>query len=457
MAILGETRYSLLVERGRMDSEYHSHNAWSLERSLRRSGLQLFSIRNICTRITSGHTPLRHDLTRGDVDFLTVECVSPLSIHLDLAKRVEHRHYVGELARVALEPEAVVVTIKRRICQASPCYAILRPTVVNQDIAVLRLRAPWKPGYVATYLCSRLGQGLADRERTEQMNPYLPVGLLGSLLIPYLPDHAQDEIDRIVRDKLQKEALAARLYREAEEILSGELGLGQLDLSHPVGHEARLSEVRAARRFDGGYFMPRYRQLHGLLSQFRPVRLGTLCCLTKGIEVGSAAYVENGILFVRVSTLTPFGVRPGPSEKYISHELYELLKPNFKPCIGEILLSKDGTPGIAHLVDREIEGIISGGIVRLSDFAGIDPAYLEAVINSQACQLQIKQEGSGALIAHWKTSKIMRLLIPRLGETTEERIAELVRRAKETHREAAVLLETAKRRVEELIEQEAAA
>ena len=128
------------------------------------------------------------------------------------------------------------------------------------------------------------------------------------------------------------------------------------------------------------------------------------------------------------------------------------LKEDYKPQIGEILLSKDGTPGIAYLVDRDVEGIISSGIVRLQSNSDIDIGYLKVALNSRACQLQIKQEGSGALIAHWKPSKISRLLIPRLDAELESQIGERIRQAQAAYREAQELLKKAIKQIHIFIE-----
>ena len=60
--------------------------------------------------------------------------------------------------------------------------------------------------------------------------------------------------------------------------------------------------------------------------------------------MGGKEYLETGIPFVRVSNLSPFEIT---QEKYISEELYTELTEH-QPKQGEILLSKDATPGIAY-------------------------------------------------------------------------------------------------------------
>ena len=77
--------------------------------------------------------------------------------------------------------------------------------------------------------------------------------------------------------------------------------------------------------------------------------LENLVTFKKCVEVGSGAYLDAGIPFVRVSNLNPFEIT---QEKYISEELYAELTEH-QPKQGEILFSKDATPGIAYYL-REV-------------------------------------------------------------------------------------------------------
>ena len=76
-----------------------------------------------------------------------------------------------------------------------------------------------------------------------------------------------------------------------------------------------------------------------------------LVALKKCVEVRSNAYFEDGIRFVRVSNLNLFEIT---KEKYISEELYAEIQEHQRQK-GEILLSKDTTPGIAYHLREESE------------------------------------------------------------------------------------------------------
>lgn len=135
-------------------------------------------------------------------------------------------------------------------------------------------------------------------------------------------------------------------------------------------------------------------------------------------------------------------------------ETFYSLAPAYQPKVGELILTKDGTAGTCLVVDEEIEGIISGGMVRLiRKSKDIPLEYLALVINSKACRMQVEQCCSGALILHWKLESIRKLRIPILPLPKMQAIAELVACSKDKMRQSEKLFEKAKSRVEQLIEE----
>ena len=181
--------------------------------------------------------------------------------------------------------------------------------------------------------------------------------------------------------------------------------------------------------------------------------MGKLVTLKKGFEPGSEKYQEEGKLFIRVSSLSKNGIE-NKDQKYLSDELYQKLKPDYEPEVGEILLTKDATPGIAYVVKELVEGIISGGILRLKLKGDIEPEYLALCINSMIGRMQAERDVGGSVILHWKPEQIKNILVPVLPKSTQQKIAELVQKSHEARRKSKELLEEAKRKVEEMIEKE---
>jgi len=65
-----------------------------------------------------------------------------------------------------------------------------------------------------------------------------------------------------------------------------------------------------------------------------------------------------------------------------------------------------------------------------------------------------ERDSGGSVITHWRPEQIKNLLIPLLPLETQLKIASLVQRSHEARRRAKELLEEAKRKVEEAIENE---
>ena len=143
-------------------------------------------------------------------------------------------------------------------------------------------------------------------------------------------------------------------------------------------------------------------------------------------------------------------MKKGP--KIFDRRIVSETKKDYEPKLGDILLTKDATPGIAYVVKESVEGIISGGILDLKVKENIESEYLALCISSIVGQWQAQRDAGGSIIAHWKPEQIRNLLIPVLPMEKQKEIAELVKKSHEARKKSKELLEEAKRRVEEMIE-----
>jgi restriction endonuclease S subunit len=342
----------------------------------------------------------------------------------------------------------------------TPCYAALLAedmpiaAMTRTVLGMSGIRQELiNPHYLIAFLRSRYGFDQMMRERELTIQYQLTLDRTRKVRV-YLPDRPiQDEIGNTVQAYYKSLRQGIEAYEEAQQLLESELGLDEISFRKPVGYTARFSEAIDSGRIDADFFQIQFRQIDDHLDKCTTVQLHTLVDITKGIEVGSSAYQPAGHPFLRVSNIKETGIELGPSDKYISPALYSVLQ-SYHPQIGELLLTKDGSPGIAMSVDQGCDGIISGGIVRLKPKThNIPNEYLALVINSRSCRMQIDRECSGALILHWKPASIRKLRIPILAEAVMYKIAKLVTEAKLARRKTVELLEQAKSRVEQLIEE----
>lgn len=326
----------------------------------------------------------------------------------------------------------------------------LPPAIFSCKSTVYRTRSI-NPFYFIAYLNSSYGRKLLERSVRGALQTGLNIDDLRDLLV-FLPNASvQDNIGNVVKNAKKTFGESKSLYTQAENLLLEKLGLKDFKAEEGLYSVVNFSDVKAANRMDAEYFQPKYQKLLSLIRANDGIALGELATIKKGFEPGTDAYEDEGKLFIRVSSVSKHELLE-KDQKYINKKLYEELRKEYEPKKGEILLTKDASPGVAYLLDTAVEGIISSGILRLKLKEEINPDYLALCINSFIGKMQVERDAGGSVIAHWKPEQVRNLLVPILPESIQDKIAELVRRSHLARKKAKELLEDAKHKVEELIE-----
>lgn len=322
---------------------------------------------------------------------------------------------------------------------------------INQNIAKVRINKEFNPYFVGLFFASKIGQLQISRLVTGNAQPYLNSIQIREFKIPRISEKNQKEIAKYFTGIEDKTMQSRLLYSQAENLLLQELDLMDYKSEENLSCVVNLSHVKNAHRMDAEYFQPKYKKILDNIQKYNIKITGDLAEMKKGFEPGSDEYQDEGKLFIRVSSLSKNGLI-SKGQKYISAELYQRLKNNFEPKVGEILLTKDASPGIAYVLKEPIEGIISSGIMRLKLKEDIESEYIAICINSIVGQMQIQRDEGGAIIVHLKPEQIKKLAIPILPKSTRQKITDLVLKSHEARNKAKELLEEAKKKVEKMVE-----
>ena len=305
--------------------------------------------------------------------------------------------------------------------------------------------------FLLVFLNSRFGYLQIIRKISGNAQPKLNVQDIYDLICPNPNQQTLTEVNKLITQIKEYSDKSNLIYAQVQNLLLEELGLKDFDIKDDLSCVINLSDVKSANRMDAEYFQSKYRKIISKLRAKKTKLLGELVSFKKGIEPGSGEYQEEGKLFIRVSNLSKYGIE-NRNQKYLSNELYQKLKGNFEPKVGEILLTKDATPGIAYMLKEPPEGIIAGGILRLKVKENIEAEYLTLCINSIIGQFQAERDAGGSVIAHWKPEQIKKILIPIVPKSIQQKISNLVRKSHKARKKSRELLEEAKRKVEEMIE-----
>lgn len=284
------------------------------------------------------------------------------------------------------------------------------------------------PEFLFVFLLSRYGQYQIHREKVGTAQPKLALVRIRNFKIPVLSGDFQVVIKNIINNANTANEEANQIYLQSEKILLSELNLLNWQPKHSLSFVKKFSDTKSSTRIDAEYFQPMYEEIVKAVTSSKDYScLGNLVSIKKCIEPGSEAYQDNGIMFLRVSNLSKFGFKDG-NQQHISGDLYRTLKQH-QPKQGEILLSKDATPGIAYYLKNEPEKMIpSGGILRLkvNDEDKLSLEYLTLVLNTVIVQKQIERDAGGSVINHWRVDQVKNTLIPVLSVGIQKKIAETV-------------------------------
>lgn len=249
-------------------------------------------------------------------------------------------------------------------------------------------------------------------------------------------------------EKLIQESISC--YRMAEWLLLAELYADLWKAQTAVCFSVKtFSDFQEAGRLDAEYYQPKYDELSEKLSHYDCKMLGEIVSVKKSVEPGSECYQDDGIPFVRVSDITEFGIEE--TDLHLSPKEFSLEA--LRPHKDTILLSKDGSVGIAYKCETDLDIITSGALLHLTVHDGnFLPDYVTLVLNSIAVKMQAERDSNGAIIQHWKPDDIKRVVIPCLALSVQKTITEKIQQSFALRAESKRLLKQAKRMVESEIE-----
>lgn len=453
MAVWSEVPVSVIHNNyGRLDAEFFRPEYLQIDNILQR--LPIRKLKTITNKIDVGHVgPMVKHYCEDGVLFIQTQQIGEFFLDLSACVRIDHSFH-ELLTKSQVNNGNILIARSGSFGKAS---IYMENEVINSaDIIIIDINKDQQDIdnlYLLAFLNSKYGSAQLIRYASGGLQGHVNLTILEDFKVPVIPTPIQEDIRQKVRIAYEKTAQSKALYNNAKQLLESELGLDKLVFEKPIGYEASFSEVVGNNRADADYYQVPFRQIEKHLSDLTVKPLAKIASFTKGIEVGSKYYTSSGKLFIRVSNVKENGIETGNSDKYISNELFNQL-PSFQPQIGELLLTKDGTPGICYVVDEIIEGVISSGIVKMKMVdQDLSPEYLALVINSKICRMQIERACSGALIVHWKPVEIGRLKIPILSSKLRQEISDLAQKSKNARRESARLLIQVKKQVEDLIEE----
>lgn len=180
------------------------------------------------------------------------------------------------------------------------------------------------------------------------------------------------------------------------------------------------------------------------------VRLENACIqITDGTHK-TPNYAVDGVPFLRVTDLTG----SDSSKKFISKEEHRELIKRCKPEKGDVLYSKNGTIGVAKLVEWDWEFSIFVSLALLKpDRNRVDPKYLEIFLNSPDALSQAKSFSKSGTVTNLHLIEIKRMIISVPDLDTQRKIVQELMDEQKTIESAKLIISLFEQKIKSKIEE----
>jgi hypothetical protein len=316
--------------------------------------------------------------------------------------------------------------------------------VPNPDIVL--------PEFLAVYLNTRFGVGQIKRRAMRSINQANVSGAeVKRILIPIIDFGEQQRVAGTLNEAFEAARDSNQLNAEAQHLLESELGLDKLSFQKPVGYTARFSMVGLSDTFNAGRIDAQC---------FAPNAVFYKNWLLNHAQCDRLAHLIQSTAKGRQQTESSRGTTDYCSIKHISgRELTNASK--CQPAadaplagLNDLLLAITGaTIGKIGIVKRYNQLAFSGDLLCLRSKPEINPHYLLAALDHSLGQVQFNRWITGSTNGHLAPRDVGRVLVPRFKKSIEDRIAGLVEKSLYKRVESEKLLDQAKTRVEQLIEE----
>ncbi|MEM3448958.1 MAG: restriction endonuclease subunit S [Nitrososphaerota archaeon] len=322
---------------------------------------------------------------------------------------------------------------------------------------LIRLRVKRKskilPDYLNIFLNTKFGKKQIRRFSRRAVNQAnVNAEELMNFKIAVIPIEIQKEISRLSNEAWQKIKLSKSFYSQAENLLLEILGLKDFKPKYELSYTANLSKAYTAHRIDAEHFQVAYDQVIKMILNYQNGYTKLLSCVEDiRPDFDPAKYPNKTFSYIELADVdTSIGIIHSAGE----------IKGEEAPSRARRILRKDdvivssveGSLEKVALVSKEYEGsLASTGFFQFRP-RNILPAVLLVLSKSIVIQMQLKKECAGTILTAVPNESLKKILVPIIPDKTQQKIDSLVQQSHEARRKAKYLLEEAKRKVEEAIE-----
>lgn len=379
------------------------------------------------------------------VPYISGKVIKRFNIDLDGCQQISLDSHKNELTKSTIRPTDVLVIRKGDMGNACVVPSEVNEANCSSEVIYLKMKASSDPYYLVSYLNCDQGQKAFKRLGRGTIIPGVSLLDVPRLPIPKVSEFVQKYIGNKVRQAEQLRTWAKRLRTSVDDHLNSL----NLPINEPPALLNRVSAQTMEDRLDPRPYRTHYLCLVHEIEKLPHDSISALVELASGCPVSSKDFLENsGIPLIRIRTIgfnDFIGLDTG-----VNRDVYRnAVKYHARDKM--IVVGMDGIFRSQFFISDELPMLVNQRVAMLSP-QKIRGELLTHWLNRPEGQMQLNQWAVKTTVEHTSLSDIGRVLIPRLNESLENKLADDLLNARLAYRYAKFLTTTAKTLVEAFIE-----
>lgn len=429
-----------------MDSEYFYKRNLQMQRLI--ENMNTVTIGDIAVVTDGIHTSIDYD---ENSKINLISATSPRENVFNLTRGV----FISQKAhtanpRTALRENDVIISTVGTIGNCAVVDKSILPANSDRHVGIIRLESTINPYMLSTFLLSKYGRNQTVRETTGNVQPNLFLYKIKEIKVPVFGEAFQTAIKDAVIYAHQLSMESKSLYREAEAVLTNELGINMAYVSDGgVAVKSFAESFGTTGRLDAEYYQPKYDALERHIMEYAggytTVRdefalVKTICAR----NLAQYPYVEIGDISIESGEAEYHMIQTKnlPANARIMTQNGDLLVSTVRPYRGAV--------SILH----EDNLLVSSAFTVLRENGTYPAQTLQVLFRTDFYKDWLLKFNVGTSYPVIKDEDVLNMPIPILDESVHESVKRYVQESKRLLNKSKELLENAKLAVEMAVEQD---
>jgi type I restriction enzyme M protein len=369
---------------------------------------KLVKLGDIAEKITKGTTPttIGFQFELDGINFIKIESITKSGQFINEKFSHISDECNQKLMRSTLENNDILFSIAGALGRVALVSDMILPANTNQALSIIRIR------------------------HQDVINKYVSIVLRSQQIF----------------EQFQKEKIGvAQSNLSLKNISNIKIPLPSLSVQQEI-----VEEIEGYQKIIDGarQVVENYKPVIKINPEWEMVELKEATTLITDGTHKTPKYIDMGVPFLRVTDIT----KSNDSKKFISAEEHQALIKRCNPKKGDVLYSKNGTIGVAKVIDWDWEFSIFVSLALLKPKRNIlNSDYLEIFLNSDFASKQAKAHSKSGTVTNLHLVEIKQIKIPLPSLPIQEELVEEIKKEQNIISTNNQLLEIFEQKIKEKI------